>query len=108
MAFETISSRNTSAGIHTLFLYVADIVPIFIPLVLFAIFMITMLATYFSQRRITGRGDFPASFVTGGFLTVIIALVLSMVENLVNTITLSTTIVVVVVGVIWLFISKRG
>lgn len=105
MTYTTLNDYNIT-GIHGIFLYVADINPFFIPLILFATFMIVLLGTYFSQMRLKGNGDFFASFAVAGYLTIISAFVLNLIPNLVNLLTLAVCIVVSVVGTILLLISR--
>ena len=66
MAYETFQEFNVT-GIEGLFTYPAQIVPIFTPLVLFMVFSIVLMGTYFSQRRVGKGGDFFASFAVAGF-----------------------------------------
>ena len=80
--------------------------PYIIPLVLLSLFSIVLLSTYFSQKRLTGRGDFFSSFAVAGFFIAIIALVMTLTEGLINNTTLTICIVVSVIGAIFLIISK--
>ena len=99
MAFVELKEfRNMSEGPDALFLYTAEVAPIFIPLVLFIFFIIVLLGTFFSQRRLTGRGDFAASFVVAGFATAIIAIFMTIVEGLINTQTVVITVVIAIIG----------
>ena len=108
MAYPTLNEVvNTSEGIHTLFIYTAHIVPIFIPLVLLAFFVIILLGTFFAQERLRGRGDFVASFTVAGYVTFIVASVMSLVENLISSITVITSLIVALIGTLWLFISRK-
>ena len=107
MAFTEINDVNTSAGVHTLFQYSADIVPIFIPLLMFAMFIIVLMGSYFTQRRLTGKGDFPASFSVAGFILVVMTFVLSLIPNLVNDFLLIIAVVIALLGMVWLYLSRR-
>lgn len=107
MVYQTLEeSVNVSEGFHTIFLYVAEIVPIFIPLVLFAIFIITLLGSFYSQKAITGKGDFPISFAVAGYFTAVVSLMMTLVPNLINTFTIVICIIVAVVGTLWLYLSR--
>ena len=48
MTYQTLTEFNAT-GMDGMLVYVATVVPIFIPLVLFSFFTIITLATYFSQ-----------------------------------------------------------
>lgn len=102
----TLDDVNTTAGVHTIFTYTSEVVPIFIPLTLFAFFVIGCIGSYYASVRLNGRGDFPASFAAAGFITSILAVSMSLIPGLINLPTLVTTIGVSVLGVIWLFFSR--
>jgi len=105
-AYETFTSFNDST-IAGLFLYPAHIVPSFIPLVLFALFTITLLTTFFSQKRITGMGDFFASFAVAGYFTAIIAFIMTLVPNLINVETLVIAVAIAILGTILLLTTQN-
>ena len=107
MVFETINDRNTSEGLHILFVYVSDIVPLFIPLLLASVFMIILLATFFSQRRLTGTADISASFAAASYVTVVVAATLSIIPGLMDVITLIITLVIATIATLWLYMADR-
>ncbi len=106
MPFEELGTRNMSEGIHVLFQYVSSVVPIFFPLVLFAVFIIVCLGSFFTQKSLTGRGDFLASLSVAGFITTITAYILSLIPGLVNTFTVVVCLVLAIVFVL-LFLLKK-
>lgn len=107
MALQTIQEFNVTT-LDGLFIYVMTISPVFVPIMLFSIFMVVALGTFFSQQRLTGRGDFAASFATAGwFVTIISAGILSLVSNLVNVTTLVVCVSVSIIGTIILLYSDR-
>jgi len=108
MPYQTINEfGNTSEGIQVLFLYVASIVPIFIPLLLFSFFIIMALGSYFAQIRLRGRGNFVASAAVASYITAIIAIFMTLQPGLIDTFTLSVTIIVAILTTFWLFVSKE-
>lgn len=106
MAYQTFSEYNQT-DLAGLFTYPAQVVPQFIPMVLMAIFFITIMGTYFSQKRLTGRGDFFASFAVAGFFTAVIAFVMTLVENLINVQTLVIAASVALIGLILLLTNTN-
>ena len=106
MTYQTFTEFNDTS-IAGLFLYPAQIVPAFVPLVLVALFLVTLMTTYFSQRRLTGRGDFTSSFAVAGYFVTVIAFIMSLVSNLVNIVTVTICLSVAIVGTILLLISKK-
>lgn len=106
LAYKTLDEVNTTKGIYTFFTYTAEIVPIFIPLLLFAFMSIATLGSYFASVRLTNRGDLPASFASGGFVTAILATIISLIPGLINLPTLVITYGIAILGIIWLFFSR--
>ena len=104
--YETLADRNTSEGIHQLFIYVVDIVPIFLPLVLTSFFLIVALGGFFSEQRLNGKSDFSMWFAIAGYVTTGAVLILSLIPNLVDTYIVVVAIVVSIIGTLWLFISR--
>ena len=109
MAYRDYADWNQT-GLDQLFVYAANIDHgvgiIFTGLLLFSVFMITLLGSYFSSKRF-GDGDFAASFATAGFLTFIIALVMTLIPGLINMATVIITLIVAIIGVLFLYFSSR-
>jgi len=106
MAYQDFSEWNKT-GLDQMFVYVADTVPLFIPLFLFSFFIIITLASYFSSKRLSNDGDLAASFAVAGFSTAILALVMSLTPGLISTTYVVIIIAVEILGVLFLFFSKR-
>lgn len=106
MPYTEIGDVNTSEGIHTLFTYAVDTVPVFVPLLIFAIFIIGCVGSFFAQKRLTGRGNLPGSFAVGSWLTAIVAIVFSLIPNFIRTGTVVFCIALAILGTIWLYISR--
>lgn len=106
MAYETFSQFNKT-GIDQMFVYAAEVVPIFIPFFLFSFYIIIVLASYFSSKRLGSDGDLAASFAVAGFATFILALVMTLIEGLIKTTTVIIVLVVSITGVLFLYFSKR-
>lgn len=107
MTYEEITNRTLSDGMHVPIVYINDITGgLFINLLLFSFYLIISMGLYFSQKRTTGIGDFPTSCAVAGFTTVILATLLKLVPGLLGGGIYAITIVVAVLGVLWLFFSK--
>ena len=106
MPYEELGNRNMSEGMHVLFQYVSSVEPIFFPLVLFAIFIIACLGSFFTQKSLTGRGNFLASAAVAGFMTTMAAYVLSLIPGIVNTFTVVVCLILSVVFTL-LFLLKK-
>lgn len=93
MVYQEIGNFNQSEGAISLFKYTADIVPAFIPLLLFSFFLITLLGSFFYSKRSIGRGDFYGSFAVASWLTLIISLIFTLIPNMIT-----NTIIVPIIG----------
>jgi len=105
MPIQEIGDVNVSEGMHKILIYVADIEPIFFPLLLFAIFIILAIGSYLLQKNTTGRGDLKASLAASGFVTTLIAYVLSLIP-LIDVFTLVICFVLTAFFVLLLLLPK--
>lgn len=98
---------NSSEGIHTLFIYVSEIVPIFIPLLLFSLFIIVFLGSFFASKR-TGTGNAAASFAAAAYLTTIVAFFMSLIPNFINSSTVIITLMISILASLFLFFGSKN
>lgn len=75
---------------------------IFYPLILFAIFMVFTLSTFFREIRREGKGNFLSSLAVAGFVTTAIAVIFSFLELIQVQIVVLTFVISVVFQVIYL------
>ena len=106
--WQELSDVNTTSGMHKVWVYASTTVDIFTPMVLFVFFMIVLLASYFSQKRSEGRGDFITSFAAAGFSTFLVALAMTLVAGIINLSTLVVCFVVAIISALALLISKSS
>lgn len=97
MAYEDINTMNISS-LSKLFVVISTNVPIFIPLMLTALFFIVFLANMYAQERTKGYSNKVTCFATAGFLTAVVSIMLSLVPNLVNPFVVIVCIVIAVIG----------
>ncbi len=100
------TALNFSTGLDKLFVYVANQVPTFIPMMLFSLFMIIFLGGFFAQQRRTGTGDIAQWFSIAGWLTAISALLMFLIPDLINLPTVLITFGVAFTGMIWFYFTK--
>ena len=105
MSWETFTEYNQT-GLEGLFTYPASVWEGFIPLTLFALFSIVLMSTFFSQKRLTGKGDFLASFAVASFFATVVSFIMSLSDGLVTLPTLITCLAVTIVAVILLLVSR--
>ncbi|KKK89243.1 hypothetical protein LCGC14_2735070 [marine sediment metagenome] len=106
MAFKTMEDIN-GTGIQGIMQTAAEAVPILPGLILGALFIILAFTSYFSAMRRFGKGDLPASASVAGFVTVIVALLFSLIPNFITNVTIVPVIILEILFVIWLYFSKE-
>lgn len=107
-AYRTLDDVNTSAGIHTIFQYSAETVPILVPLILFAAFIISCVGSFYAQTRFSGKGNLPASFAVGGLFISALSIFLSFIPGMINLPTIATCGAIAIAGVLWLFFNSTN
>ena len=106
MVYQTLDQVNTSAGIHTVFLYVNSLSGgWFVPFLLISFFLVVCLGSFFAQKRASGNASFPGSFVIAGIFTTIISVILGMIPGLVPLGLIVGFVVLTALGIVWLFSS---
>ncbi len=80
--------------------------PIFYPMLLFAIFMVFTLSTFFREIRREGKGNILSSLAVAGFVTTAIAVIFSYLELIQVEIIVLTFVISVVFQVIYLLTKK--
>lgn len=107
MSYPLISEENLSAGLHVPFVYINNITGgLFMNLFLFAVWSIFVLGSYFIQKRGVGTGDFPQSLAVGGFVTLVLAILLRLVPGLVSGYTLAVCVIVSGISVLFFLFSR--
>lgn len=67
--------NNSNASLSGILVYVQANVPIFFPLLIFCLWLITLLGTYFGEIGISGRGDFLSSFAVANIFIAIVTII---------------------------------
>jgi len=83
MAYTQLESINAT-NISAILSYTNDINPGFWPLVLFGVWIIGTLGSYFSQKRLSGTGDFFGSAAVSSYLVTVMALFLSFIPGVLD------------------------
>lgn len=108
MTYPGLETINTSEGIHSYYIYANSIVPILTPLILFAIFIVALLGSYFSQLRTRGFGNIASSFAVAGFIVAVVATFMSFIPGLINLTTLIVCYGISLAGFLWVIFDKRN
>ena len=113
ISYQTIAEYGgMDQGLHVLFLYVNSVSNgVFMPMLLFSLYLIVLLGMYFAQKNMAGHGDFPQSMAVAGFLVTVVAGLLRLVTSsggdvLISLPTLAVCMMMMIIGFAVLFLSK--
>lgn len=112
MPYPMITDMNMTQGLQVPLCYANNVTGgLFVRLLLFAVWIIFVVGGYFIQKRSVGTGDLPSSLAVGGFVTSVFAILLRLVQYngtscLVDGWTLSITIVIAGISVLYLLFSR--
>ena len=87
---------NFSSGIDQLFLYIADQVPEFFPMVLAAFFLVIFLGGMFAEQRRVGREEFLKWGAIGSLLTMGLATIFAITSGLIGATVLTINAVIAI------------
>ena len=107
MAYRELSSFNATEGPHVILQAATDAVPILPGLILFGLFCVALFGSFFTQKRLTGQGNFPASFAVAGYFVTIVAFVMTRIPDIISMWTVAICLIVSVLGTLWFFISEK-
>ncbi len=108
MVYPAPSTINNSQGLDAMFIYVNEVTNgLFSSMLLFTLFMIIALGTYFSAKRTGGDGDFVASFAVAGYVTTGASFIMLLVPGLMTVPVALLALTVSIIGTVWLWFDKR-
>jgi putative exporter of polyketide antibiotics len=109
MAYSTLdnlTSYGNASDLTNLFAMPNMDFPIFFPMILFAIFMILGLSTFFKQRAEEGKGDILSSLAVSGFGTIVISLAMRLLGMISKT-TMITSFAICLVFIVLYLLTKK-
>lgn len=104
-AYQTFQEFNQT-GLDGIMQYTAEVVPVFPALMLFSFFIIALLGSYFASKRLTGIGNFLASFAVAAYLSTIVSFVMALIPNFLNPEIVVITLVVSVIATMLLLFKN--
>lgn len=81
--------------------------PLFYPMILFAIFLIFSLGTFFRELKREGRANLLSSLAIGGFVTTVIAFILTILDVIQREIMVVVLVISLIFEVIFLLTSRN-
>lgn len=108
MTYPSLSDYNMT-GLDTIFFYMNDISGgLFIILLILSTFCVVTFSLYFTQKKLTGIGDFPASLAVGSFITTVFTIFLRLIPNLISDLVFGVTLVVCFLCILIFFFHKES
>lgn len=98
---------NATTGIDDALVQTASEVNVFVPMVLVFIFAVVFIGGITTQRRTTGRGDAPMWALLGSVTTLLLALVMTLVQGLIQVQVLAIVGAVTILSGLWFFMDKN-
>lgn len=103
--YATMESLNAT-GMNGILSVASTAVPILPGLILFALFIIITMGSYWAETRRKGRGDLPASMAGAGFVTCVVAFLMSMIPNFITNVTIVPCVILEILFVFFLLGSR--
>lgn len=102
------SIPNMSGGIDSAVVNLgsSDGVTVFVPFFLLFFYCFIAFTGMIQQKARTGSADVPMWLTIGGIATTMITLVMTMIQGLINPITLGAVISITILSGFWLFMDK--
>lgn len=110
MSYTTLADYGgTENGLQVLFLYLNSITNgLFIGVLLFILYIVILMGSYYAQKNATGVGNFPVAFALAGFFTLVSAGLLRIAdEGIVGMNVFAVCMVAFILGLITLFMTKN-
>lgn len=99
---------NATTGMDDILVQEQAAVPSFIPLVLLFVFLIIFLGGIVRQKARTGTADYPVWGLVGCMVIFFMALIMSIIQGLINLFTLGIIILLTLLFGVWFFMDRRG
>jgi hypothetical protein len=80
--------------------------PIFYPIFLFVVFFVFTALSFFREVEREGRGNFLSSLAVGGYVTISVAAILSLLDLIQTAVLVTTVVATLVFQVLYLLTSK--
>ena len=107
MTYASITSENLTEGLQVLPIYINTITDGLLGSMLLAsIWLITLLVSYYSERRSLGRADVLSCTAYAGVITMVAGTLLKMITGMITGLAFSVVVIVGIASVLLLMIQK--
>jgi CHASE2 domain-containing sensor protein len=98
---------NLTGGIDDAIVDTVSAVPIFTPMFLLFVFLVILLGGSINQKRRTGSADLPMWSVIASISTLVVSLIMSMQEGLIQLEIVTIMIAITFASGVWLYLDKN-
>jgi len=106
MVYQELQDINIT-GFDDVLVYISTQLPFFVPMMLLFIWMMFTLLMYFGSRKFSGQADFFSAAAAGGFVSVVLATILSLYSGITNMYTLILMTVIVILSFVFLWVRRN-
>ncbi len=107
MPYKLITAVDPSQGLEVILQYLNEVTGgLFMPSIVFMIYIVLGAGSYFAQLRIKGTADAAACFAASSYAMVGFVAILSMIPGAINGVTVVEVAILTIVGTAWLIFSK--
>jgi len=99
---------NMSGGIDSTLVDVSQTIPIFVPFLLVFVFFFIFLSGAITQKSKSGHADMPLWMTLASMGTLLITLSMTLVDGLVDSVTLGVVIAITILSFIWLALGSTN
>jgi len=106
MAYTYELPNITGGGFDSGITGIVSIIPEFIPIFLFSIYLTVMIGGMLAQKSRTGYSDMPMWSTLGALTTLLLALPMTLTGGIIEPTVVTIIIIVTIMSALWLFLSK--
>jgi len=104
LTYKTLEDIN-GTGIQGILQTASDAVPLLPAMILFSLFIVLSFGSMFYNTRKYGSAKMSSTFAVAGFVTMVVAVMMTLIPNFINTATVVTCIIIEIAFVFWLYSS---
>ena len=107
MTYRTVENI-TDANLIDILKFPTTDTALFWPIILFTIFIILTLSSFFRELRREGKGNIVSSLAVAGFVTTVIALIMSLIGIIQRQVVVYALVISLVFGAIYFLTKRKG
>lgn len=106
MAYTTLEQFNLTS-LDGVLIYINEVVPFFTATFLLVIYFIIGLTAYLGSKRFSGQADIFASMTAAGFITFILAIIMTLTTGIINVFTVAIASILLIISFLLLLLKRN-